>query len=190
MRVNTIANTPLSWWKRSIERQTPSPTQQLKTPVCVQCTNYSYSEITSEKLKACSVMTELAVKLRVLWPHSATCWSMCILWAAQWDDIVIEFEYLSLLCLFLVIKTGFMSQSQMLANKPRPPVFLWLFWRWQRVRLLRHSQQTASLSVKGSCSSQYIDWSGENKQKSPYANTTNLTGSIVMGAHSDITTAK
>lgn len=39
------------------------PTHQLNMPVCFWCTNHSYSEITSEKVEDCSVMTAL-----VKWP--------------------------------------------------------------------------------------------------------------------------
>ncbi len=64
MRVNAIANTPLSWWNGATESLTPSPALRLNVSVCFQCTNYSYSEITSEKVEACSVMTALVKELR------------------------------------------------------------------------------------------------------------------------------
>lgn len=63
MRANAIANTPLSWWNGATESQTSSPARQLNMPVCFQCTNCSYSEITSEKVEACSVMTALVKEL-------------------------------------------------------------------------------------------------------------------------------
>lgn len=62
--------------------------------------------------------------------------------------------------------------------------------RRQRVRLLRHSKTDSVIKCKRAAAPDNIEWSGENKQKSPYANTTNLTCSTMMGARSDITTAK
>lgn len=85
MRVNAIANTPLSWWNGATEKaRLPPPAHRLNMPVCFRCANRSDCEIASEKVEASSERTGAVEEL----------WRSCAGFVAtQWHPLVFFQHY-------------------------------------------------------------------------------------------------